>query len=264
MLFREHLANQKNSIKAKNNYMSIIEGIKKSNFVLSDWKGYIVEDGSVIWENKHFILYTLANIENKEMEYILNEKKNGETVADGKIVFDPKNSDSALDEYLDAIESILEGKIKDIVLNYEEEEVLNESNNIKDFIHSRLQIEAKKKEDEEVPELDIDDEEEMEVPEEPSEETTEESGEESNGAISTGLMKNLIDIINEYVVSEYKLPDDAKSEIVKNMKVKVEQHDQGVVDNSPKFVAISYYTKDGDKKNVKIEVPIITEELGGR
>lgn len=82
--------------------------------------------------------------------------------------------------------------------------------------------------------------------------------------VSSNLMKNIIDVIKEYVVTEFDLSEDEKMQIVNNMEIGVEPHGQGVLKDSPKFIALSKYNEsEGESVPVEIVVSIVTEKLGG-
>lgn len=81
--------------------------------------------------------------------------------------------------------------------------------------------------------------------------------------VSTALLKNLIDIINDYVVTEYDISDTQKKQIVDNMKVAMEEHNKGVVKRGPRFMATSYYdASDTETEEVEISIEIVTEKMG--
>jgi hypothetical protein len=81
--------------------------------------------------------------------------------------------------------------------------------------------------------------------------------------ISSNLLKNLIDILRDYVSSEFDLSEDQKIQIINNMKISLEEHDRGVIKKGPKFVATSTYNETEDKETqVEIVVEIVTEKMG--
>jgi len=82
--------------------------------------------------------------------------------------------------------------------------------------------------------------------------------------VSTNLLKNIIDVVKEYVVTEFDLSEDEKMQIINNMEISVEEHGQGVLKNSPKFLASSKYNEsEGESVPVEISIAIVTEKLGG-
>ncbi|MFW6174079.1 MAG: hypothetical protein ACOC5T_10070 [Elusimicrobiota bacterium] len=82
--------------------------------------------------------------------------------------------------------------------------------------------------------------------------------------VSSNLLKNIIDVIKEYIVTEFDLSEDEKMQIINNMEIGVETHEQGFLKNSPKFVAISKYNEsEGESVPVEIVIDIVTEKLGG-
>ena len=88
--------------------------------------------------------------------------------------------------------------------------------------------------------------------------------EEDVKKVSSNLLKNIIDVIKEYVVTEFDLSEDEKMQIINNMEIGVEEHGQGVLKNSPKFVASSKYNEsEGESVPVEISIAIVTEKLGG-
>ena len=86
---------------------------------------------------------------------------------------------------------------------------------------------------------------------------------EESKEVSVSLTKNIIDILREYVISEYDLSEDEKSQILNNMKIGLEEHDKGVLKNGPRFVASSVYSEsEGDSTPVEITIEIVTEKIG--
>jgi len=82
--------------------------------------------------------------------------------------------------------------------------------------------------------------------------------------VSTNLLKNIIDVVKEYVVTEFDLSEDEKMQIINNMEISVEEHGQGVLKNSPKFLTTSNYNEsEGETTPVEISIAIVTEKLGG-
>lgn len=82
--------------------------------------------------------------------------------------------------------------------------------------------------------------------------------------VSSNLLKNIIDVIKEYIITEFDLSEDEKMEVINNMEIGVETHEKGVLKGSPKFVASSKYNEsEGDVVPVEIIVEISTEKLGG-
>lgn len=83
--------------------------------------------------------------------------------------------------------------------------------------------------------------------------------------VSSNLLKNIIDVIKEYIVTEFDLSEDEKMQVINNMEIGVETHDKGVLKNSPKFVATSNYNEsEGESVPVEIMVNISTEKIGGK
>lgn len=86
---------------------------------------------------------------------------------------------------------------------------------------------------------------------------------EESKQVSVQLTKNIIDIIRDYVVTEYDISEDEKSQILSNMKIGLEEHDKGVLKKGPKFVATSKYNETEDKEvPVEIVIEIVTEKIG--
>jgi len=82
--------------------------------------------------------------------------------------------------------------------------------------------------------------------------------------VSSNLLKNIIDVIKEYIVTEFDLSEDEKMQVINNMEIGVETHEKGVLKNSPRFVATSKYDEsEGDAVPVEIMVEISTEKIGG-
>jgi len=81
--------------------------------------------------------------------------------------------------------------------------------------------------------------------------------------VSSTLLKNIIDVIKEYVITEYDLTEDEKMQIVNNMQIGIEEHDKGVLKKGPRFVATSKYD-EGEGKSVPVEIVIevITDKIG--
>ncbi|MFW6272625.1 MAG: hypothetical protein ACOC2U_02455 [bacterium] len=89
--------------------------------------------------------------------------------------------------------------------------------------------------------------------------------EEDTKQVSSNLLKNIIDVIKEYVATEYDLSEDEKMQIINNMEVGIEEHDSGVLKNGPRFIATSIYSEsEGESVPVEIKVEITTEKLGGQ
>jgi len=81
--------------------------------------------------------------------------------------------------------------------------------------------------------------------------------------VSTNLLKNIIDVMKEYVTTEYDLSEDEKMQIINNMEISVEEHGKGILTNSPKFVATSKYNEsEGKSTPVEITIEIVTEKIG--
>jgi len=83
--------------------------------------------------------------------------------------------------------------------------------------------------------------------------------------VSVSLTKNIIDILREYVISEYDVSEDEKAQILNNMKIGLEEHDKGILKNGPRFIATSTY-KEGEDDNVPVEIviEIVTEKIGAK
>jgi hypothetical protein len=80
--------------------------------------------------------------------------------------------------------------------------------------------------------------------------------------VSGNLLKNLIQLIGDYVNSEYMISDDEKKELIDNLKIRAESHNKGVWEKGPKFVATSIYKKDGKiNQNIEILVEITTTKF---
>ena len=81
--------------------------------------------------------------------------------------------------------------------------------------------------------------------------------------VSSNLLKNIIDVIKEYVVTEYDLTEDEKMQIINNMQIGVEEHDKGILKKGPRFIASSNYD-EGEGKSVPVEIviEIITDKIG--
>lgn len=87
--------------------------------------------------------------------------------------------------------------------------------------------------------------------------------EEESMRISSNLLKNLIDILRVYVMTEYELSEDEKDQIVDNMKVSLGQHSKGALGKGPRFVATSFYNEsEGQTTPVEITIEVITEKIG--
>jgi len=88
---------------------------------------------------------------------------------------------------------------------------------------------------------------------------------EETKKVSSNLLKNIIDVIKEYVVTEFDLSEDEKMQVINNMEIGVESHDKGVLKGSPRFIATSTYNEsEGESVPVEIFVEISTEKLGGQ
>ena len=86
---------------------------------------------------------------------------------------------------------------------------------------------------------------------------------EEEKQVSANLTKNIIDIIRDYVISEYDISEDEKSQVLNNMKLGLEEHDKGVLKKGPKFVATSSYSESqGNEVPVEIVIEIVTEKIG--
>lgn len=83
--------------------------------------------------------------------------------------------------------------------------------------------------------------------------------------VSSNLLKNVIDVVKEYVSTEFtELSEDEKMQIINNMEIGVEENGKGVLKKSPRFVASSSYNeKEGKSTPVEITVELVTEKLGG-
>jgi len=82
---------------------------------------------------------------------------------------------------------------------------------------------------------------------------------EEEKQVSGNLLKNLIDILHDYIGSEFDLSDDAKTQIINNIKIGLEKQEKG-----PRFIGTSYYLDgEGEKSPVEIVIDISTEKLGG-
>lgn len=81
--------------------------------------------------------------------------------------------------------------------------------------------------------------------------------------ISSNLLKNIIDVTKEYILTEYDLSEDEKMQIINNMQLGVEEHDRGILKKGPKFVIASTYDGgEGKKVPVEIVIEIVTEKIG--
>ena len=88
--------------------------------------------------------------------------------------------------------------------------------------------------------------------------------EENVKKVSSNFLKNIIDVIKEYVITEFDLSEDEKMQIINNMEIGVEEHNSGVLKNGPRFVASSKYNEsEGEALPVEIVVEIVTEKIGG-
>jgi hypothetical protein len=87
--------------------------------------------------------------------------------------------------------------------------------------------------------------------------------EQETRKVSSNLLKNIIDILKEYIATEYDLTEDEKMQIINNMEIGVENHDKGILKNGPRFIASSNYDQ-GQGKSVPVEivVEIVTEKIG--
>lgn len=89
--------------------------------------------------------------------------------------------------------------------------------------------------------------------------------EEDTKKVSSNLLKNVIDVIKEYIVTEFDLSEDEKMQVINNMEIGIETHDRGVLNGSPKFVATSNYNEtEGETVPVEIVLEISTEKIGGK
>ena len=129
----------------------------------------------------------------------------------------------------------------------------------KEFI-DRFLDEAKGDEEEETEEVEEEETEEEEVEEvEPEEDNAEPETAGTGKAVPSTMIKNLVEVVNDYVRTQYELSRDEKSEIINNMKV-------SVGDFSPdkkglRVVATSRFTENGtDKKDVEIVLDVRTEK----
>ncbi len=152
-------------------------------------------------------------------------------------------------------------EVADSLIEEEEKtEVIEEStDNKSDYIDSVIN-EAPEDEvegGEEEAELDIDAGEEEEAGEEPQEDLSPEPQEGVGASVPAGMIKNFVDIINDYVRSQYKITNEEKNEIIKNMQISVgefEPENAGlkVVGNS------MYVTGQKEKKPVEIVLEMVT------
>ena len=81
--------------------------------------------------------------------------------------------------------------------------------------------------------------------------------------VSSNLLKNIIDVLKEYIVTEYDLTEDEKMQIINNMQIGVEEHDKGILKKGPRFIATSNYD-EGEGKSVPVEIviEIVTDKIG--
>jgi len=80
--------------------------------------------------------------------------------------------------------------------------------------------------------------------------------------VSSNLLKNIIDVLKEYVLTEFDLSDDEKMQIINNLQIGVEEHNEGVLKNGPRFIATSNYDEsEGEKVTVEIKIDIVTEKI---
>jgi hypothetical protein len=86
---------------------------------------------------------------------------------------------------------------------------------------------------------------------------------EETKQVSSNLIKNIIDVIKEYVVTEYDLSEDNKMDIINNMEIGVEEHDKGILKKGPRFIASSNYD-GGEGKQIPVEIIIelVTQKIG--
>ena len=277
MSFTEHL-NEISKEKMKENYFNTLSNeVKKADISIKGWKLSFLEHGEYVWNKDGYTISTTLN----EGEFDIALCKDDEVIYEDSSSYETTSPEKALPEYVKFIRDLLKTKTE---LAIEENTTEEKFTNVKDFIHHKMVAEAKKKdeedEDDDLEGLDMGDEEADEVVDDGDEEADIDFGDEedadadmedmeddgdssfkASGTISSSLMKNLIDIITEYVDSELDVSDDAKAEINKNLKIKVEEHSEGATGHGPKFVAESFYTEDDEKKPVKFGVPIIVEEI---
>ena len=70
--------------------------------------------------------------------------------------------------------------------------------------------------------------------------------------VSVSLLRNLMDILRDFVESETKVSEDDQKQIIKNMKVSQES-----VNGGKTFTATSFYMEDDEtKKEIEIKVEI--------
>jgi hypothetical protein len=81
--------------------------------------------------------------------------------------------------------------------------------------------------------------------------------------VSSNLLKNIIDVLKEYIVTEYDLTEDEKMQIINNMQIGVEEHDKGILKKGPRFVASSKYD-EGEGKSIPVEIiiEVVTNKIG--
>jgi len=81
--------------------------------------------------------------------------------------------------------------------------------------------------------------------------------------VSSNLLKNIIDVLKEYIATEYDLTEDEKMQIINNMQIGVEEHDKGILKKGPRFIATSNYD-EGEGKSVPVEIviEIVTDKIG--
>jgi hypothetical protein len=81
--------------------------------------------------------------------------------------------------------------------------------------------------------------------------------------VSSNLLKNIIDVLKEYIATEFDLTEDEKMQIINNMEIGVEDHDKGILNKGPRFIASSNYDQgEGKQVPVEIVIEIVTEKIG--
>ena len=59
------------------------------------------------------------------------------------------------------------------------------------------------------------------------------------------------------------MSDDEKMQIINNLQIGVEEHNEGALKNGPRFIATSNYDEsEGEKIAVEIKIDIVTEKIG--
>ena len=86
---------------------------------------------------------------------------------------------------------------------------------------------------------------------------------ENTKSVSSNLLKNVIDVIKEFILTELELTEDQKMNITNNMEIAIETHNKGVGNNSPKFIIKSKYEgNEGKQINVQFSLDIIIDKMG--